>query len=302
LPSRGEAPLSAEQATRLAHSHYQQASLTGDPDELGLAERAIDAGLRAVGPWPDLCLLKAMIDLELHRLPQVRRDLALAPGLAETTRGRLLEAAVLRQEGRVDEARKLYETVRTWDALAGRAALEAEAGELELADELYAEAEDELTAKELRSYAWVELQRGDLDLRRGSFDEARAHYERAERAYSGHWLTEQHLARLLVAEGRLEEAAEAYERLVARVRKPELRQALGDVLLRLGEPERARRWHDEALAAYLASAERGEVHYYHHLAELYETRGDTAAAAEWARRDYELRPNASTRRMLDRIS
>ena len=51
----------------------------------------------------------------------------------------------------------------TWDNLARLAYFVASMGERERADDLYARAEDELTAKEMRSYAWLELQRGLLN-------------------------------------------------------------------------------------------------------------------------------------------
>jgi hypothetical protein len=38
-----------------------------------------------------------------------------------------------------------------------------------------------------------------------------------------------------------------------------------------GEASIAQRWHDRALAGYLQSADRGEVHYYHHLADYFPT-------------------------------
>ena len=68
------------------------------------------------------------------------------------------------------------------------------------------EAEDELTAKEMRSFAWLEWQRGAPAISRGRCEKARAHYQRAATAFSGHWQTDAHLAELFVAEGNLDEA------------------------------------------------------------------------------------------------
>jgi len=68
------------------------------------------------------------------------------------------------------------------------------------------EAEEELTAKEMRSFAWLEWQRGALAISRGRCEKARAHYQRAATAFSGHWQTDAHLAELFVAEGNLDEA------------------------------------------------------------------------------------------------
>ena len=108
-----------------------------------------------------------------------------------------------------------------------------------------------------------------------------------------------HAAELLGAEGRYEEAAAIYERIVAAVPKPELEQALGELYGLMGDTDRARRWHEKALAAYLESAGRGDVHYYHHLVDFYsDVAEDGAQAVHWARQDLALRENFSTQAAL----
>jgi tetratricopeptide (TPR) repeat protein len=291
-------PASADRATRIAHCLYRRASATGDLGALSEVEAAVDAGLAEFGPWPDLCFVKANVDFKLHRLERVRADLEVSPVFRASDEGRALAADLDLEEGRYEEARRGYEGLdRSWSALARLANLEAKLGDPERADQFYAEAEDELTAKELRSYCWLELQRGDL----ARPAEADRHYERAERAYSGDWLVDEHKARLRVTQGRLEEALELCLAVVARAPRPEAHQALGDVYLRMGRPEEARHWHDLALAAYLDSVARGGVHYLHHLAHFYlESRSDPAEAARWARADYELRPNLETKALWNR--
>jgi tetratricopeptide (TPR) repeat protein len=291
-------PASADRATRIAHCLYRRASMTGDLAELETAEAAADAGLEEFGAWPDLCFVKANIDFKLHRLDRVKADLELSPALRASSEGRALAADLDLEEGRYADARRGYEGLdRSWSALARLANLEAKLGDPARADELYAEAADELTAKELRSYCWVELQRGELD----GPAQAELHYERAERAYSGDWLVDEHKARLRVTQGRLDEAIALYEKVAARAPRPEVQQALGDVLTRAGRPEEAEPWHDLALAAYLESVERGGVHYFHHLAHFYlESRPDPAEAARWASADYELRPNLETQALWNR--
>ena len=172
-------------------------------------------------------------------------------------------------------------------------------GDPEGADRLYEEAEDELTAKELRSYAWLEVQRGFLDFAHGRYPEARSHYERADKAYPGYWLVDEHMAELLAAEGRYAASIAILERLAANVRRPELEQAIGELYQLAGETGQARRWGQQALAAYLQSAQRGEVHYWHHLADYYaEVAQDGAQAVVWARKDLQLRKNFATEAAL----
>ena len=100
-------------------------------------------------------------------------------GLAESFPGRVLAADIAFQEGHYKEARLAYEALieedRTWDNLARLAFWHSKFGEEAEAERLYLDAEDEITAKEMRGFAWLELQRGLLDLRRGRYAEAAAH-------------------------------------------------------------------------------------------------------------------------------
>jgi tetratricopeptide (TPR) repeat protein len=299
LRALAEEPPSAARASRIASRLYRRATLTGALDELEAAEAAADEGVRQFGAWPDLAFLKATIDFALHRLARVREDIALAPELERSPDGRVLLADLDLQEGRYDEARKGYERALAdgtrWDALARLAHLELQLGDDRAADELYARAADELTAKELRSYAWIELQRGVVHLSRGRSGEAERHYLRAQAAYTGDWVVDEHLAELRAVQGRFGDALELYHGVVARVRRPELQQALGDLYAFVGRPDEARTWHDRALASYLASVSRGQVHYYHHLASFYaDVRIDGAEALRFATLDLELRRNAAT--------
>lgn len=229
----------------------------------------------------------------------MRDDLETGRDLRDTIQGRALRADLDFQEGRYQEARAGYEPVikedLTWDSLARLAYFKFKMGDIAAAEQLYIEAEDELTAKEMRHYAWVELQRGVLQLRQGCYQEAAAHYDRADRAYSGYWLVDDHKAELLGAEGKFAEAAQLYERVIARAPRPEFQQALGELYEVLGQRERAEGFYQKALAGYLESAERGDVHFYHHLADFFaDVREDGAQAVKWARRDIALRRNFST--------
>jgi len=296
-------PIDAGKATRYAYRLYHRASLTGNLAEFEAVEIAIDDAIRQIGPWADLCLLKAHLDFKLHRLVDARQDLEMVPKLAYSPQGRALSADLDLQEGRYEDAREGYEAVikanGTWDNLVRLAYLKAKMGDVEGAEQLYIEAEDEITAKEMRSYAWVELQRGLLELAHGRYESAWAYYERANEAYSGYWLVDQHIAGLLGAQGKFDEAVALCERVIVCVPRPEFQQSLGDLYVSMGEPDRARQWHEKALAAYLESVQRGDVHYLHHLTDFYaDVREDGAEAVRWARKDLELRQNFSTQAAL----
>jgi tetratricopeptide (TPR) repeat protein len=292
-----------EKTTQYLYRQYHRASLTGCPAEFAATRRSIDAALDRYGRWPDIWLLKANLEFKFHRLGAVEKMLAMLPGLAASPSGRVLQADLAFQLGNYDEARQGYEraieTDRTWDTLARLAYYQWKMGDEIGADHLYFEAEEELTAKEMRSFAWVELQRGVLDLQAGRYNDARQHYRRAETAYPGHWLTDEHIAELLGAEGHFSEAIALYKTIVQRVSKPELEQAIGELYLAMDRSEEAEIWFARALHAYLESTLRGEVQYYHHLVDFYsDVRKEGREAVKWARKDIALRNNYSTQAAL----
>jgi tetratricopeptide (TPR) repeat protein len=129
----------------------------------------------------------------------------------------------------------------------------------------------------MRSYARLELQRGALALTHGRYADAWKHYRRAH--------TGEHFAELLAAEGKFEDAAALFKKVIARAPKPELQQALGELYPPTGRIEEAQPWFDRALAAYLESVRRGGVHYFHHLADFQtDAREEHAEAVRWRAR------------------
>jgi tetratricopeptide (TPR) repeat protein len=292
-------PVDTAKVSRLAYLQYQRASLLGNLDALDEAGATLDFAIQNLGPSGDLYFLKANIHFKLHRLDEVEQDLQLGRDLLKSTSGRALKADLDFQQGRYQAAREEYEKLieeeRTWDALARLAYFHFKMGDVEKGDRLYDEVVDTLTAKEMRHYSWIELQRGVLDLSRGDYEKARSHYERADRAYSGHWLTQEHMAELAGAEEKFDEAERRYREVVERVPRPDFQQALGELYLSMGKTTEAKRYLEAARDAFLKSAERGEVHYYHHLADFYaDVEENGPAAVKWARKDLELRRNFST--------
>jgi tetratricopeptide (TPR) repeat protein len=182
-------PIDLQNATKYAYRLYQHASLNGDLTGFREAEHTIDTVAAQVQRPDDLLLLKANLCLKLHRNDCVRQILESRPELQDTDEGMKLRGDLLFYDGQYAEARVMYERAieknRSWDNLARYAHYLAKFEGADRADEVYAEAEDEVTSKQMRSFAWLELQRGVLDLERGRFEEASVHYATAERAYPG---------------------------------------------------------------------------------------------------------------------
>ena len=296
-------PVDAGRATQYVSLLYQRASLTGNLKSLREVESAIDEVIGIVNHAGDLLFLKANLAFKLHRLNDVAAILQRESSLRETPEGRALRSDLDFQSGHYREARDGYEKAiaedRTWDNLARLAHLAFKMGDGAGADRLYEEAEDELTAKQMRSFAWLELQRGLLDLEKHHHAAAREHYRKAELAYSGYWLVEQHSAALLAAEGHLTQAAELYCRIAEQVPKPEIQEAIGKLYLSMERREEAGPWLKSAEAEYLESAGAGEIHYLHHLADFYlHTAPDPQRALYWAELDVKHRANFSTQAVL----
>ena len=289
-------PLLSAETTLYVYRLYARSSLNGNLKELRHVESQIDRAITCLGPAEDLCLLKANLDFKLHRLKETKEDLGFSPTLAGRRQGQMLLADVAFQEGHYKGARAALEALASeepsWDVLARIAHIEFKMGDSEKADQLYLQAEDELTAKEMRSFAWIELQRGLLDLSRGRVKSAVEHYECAERAYSGYWLTAEHLADAL-------NSAAHYEQVLSKISKPEVAQKLGELYQSQGDRAHAESLFQRALANYLESAERGEVHYYHHLTEFFaDAQPNAKEAVKWAQKDLALRDNFNTRTAL----
>jgi tetratricopeptide (TPR) repeat protein len=284
-----------------------RAALTGDFADYQAAESALDDVLRRCEGCVELLLLRADLHLKLHR-PQaagaVLDRILQHGGYADDPRLLTLRADAALQEGRIAAARTGYRRAlaarSSWDLLARLAYLEANTGDVAAAERLYVEAQDLLTAKEMRSYAWLELQRGILDLERHDPGAALAHYRHAERAYSGDPLIEEHLAEALALLGHREEAAARYRDLAARTRNPEIVGALARLVARedpvAAAALDAQAWQlfEKRRALYPAAA---LGHFVEHLLARGAPAPDLIRLAE---ENYRLRPNPDAKLLLAR--
>src|SRR6201987_209823 len=283
-------PIDPDRITRHLYRLYQRASISGDLAGLTAVEHAIDDALPLPSKPGGLYLLKAPAAFKLHNLGDVHAALVAVPSVYDSEAGRLIRADLDLQHGHYQAAEGGYVDVlhreRSWGAMARLAYLRGKMGDVAGADRLYEAAEDQLTAKEMRAYAWLEVQRGFLDFAGGRYSAARVHYRRAHAAFPGYWLTDEHIAELLGAEGRYDEAGVIFQRIASTVERPDLEQASGELYELAGQSERAGYWKERALTAYLLSAQRGEVHYYHHLVDYYtDVMEDGRKAVKWAYKD-----------------
>ena len=292
----------AADPAKLAALLYRRASLTADFAELRTAEQAIDEALR-VAPTPDLVLLRANFNFKMHRLQRAKDDLAHLTDGNTGSPVQTLAAQIAMQEGDYATARAAYRALaartHTWDSIASLAYYESVTGDPAAADRLYVQAEDELSAKEMKSYAWVEVQRGVLNYDHGRFAEALLHYQRAERAYSGYWLVEEHTAEVLDKLGRSDEAIALYRTIIEQTHNPEYVGALAAIVRRSDAAEAAR-LDDEAATLYDAQLalypEAAGGHLIRHL--LARSDAPLPKLLDLAKQNVALRPNAEAKLLL----
>ncbi|HET6582047.1 MAG TPA: hypothetical protein VFG69_01345, partial [Nannocystaceae bacterium] len=174
----------------------------------------------------------------------------------------------------------------------------AKTGAVDRADELYAEALG--LAEERQTAAWLELQRGLLDLERDRLDEAAAHYRAAAARFSGWWLVDEHLAEIDAKQGKRDSAIAAYRELVVRTGNPEFMDALAELLI-TDTPQEATQWRARARAEYERRLARFPAATYGHALEHFLAAPDGAAKSlELARANQRVRPGPDADALLAR--
>ena len=189
---------SANAAARHAACLFQRAVLTGDLGGCTEVECLVDGALARHPQWPDLWLLKAKLDFHLHRFDQAEQDLSILSSLSDSPESLALAADLDLERGRHAEAAHAYGRLAELDPSAENfcrlANLELARGRPRAAIPLFARAAEEITAKEMRTFAWVQALWGDAELSLGRPLEARRRYKAAAASYSGYWLVEQRLS------------------------------------------------------------------------------------------------------------
>ncbi len=314
--ARLDRDIAAAEPGRLVYARYARATLTGDFGDFARADEEVQrafAESTGAATWHDptgappeeLLLFRATLDFHLHRLAAAERALGALDRLAGLSYARQLTADIALQEGRYEEASRAYQALlaeeRSWDHLTRVAYFEWKTGHPKRADALYAEAQEDLTVKQMRSFAWVEVQRGLIDFDRGRYRDALAHYRRAERAYSGYWVIEEHIAQVLARLGRSEEAIALYRRVADETGNPEYVAALAN-LVAAGDPAEAEALYGRADALF---AERyalfPEAALGHYLQVLLSRRPIGPDLLPLAERNVALRPNADSKLLLAQV-
>jgi tetratricopeptide (TPR) repeat protein len=295
-----EDPADTASWNKIADAHLRLLSSTGLLLHLGLASEAVAKSLKLANPASNRAglAMRTRVELALHQFSDAR-------GHAEQLRGLMQDETYALQLlgdahfnlGNYAQAEQAWSKVRPTGnelALAPRLSqldwIHGNVGRARqrLEDAL---ARAQKMAPEFPEVAaWFHTQLGELAFKVGDWEAAETHYQDALLQQPDYYAGLDHLAELRGAEGKIDEAIALYVRLIKRVDRPEFLQALGDLYLFNGKTVEARLWHDRALTGYLASVNRGEILYLHHLAGFYsDSLNQPEEAVLWARRDLALR-------------
>ena len=287
---------------RIADAELSLLSATGDLAHLTRAAAAVERSLKTSNPEFNRggLAMRARVALASHRFAEARRDAEQLRTLMPDSGYPLgLLGDALFHLGEYDAAERAWTQMLARDG--SNPATEPRLAQLDLIHGRAERAQERLTtslefARKLTPeapevVAWCRVQLGELAFRSGEWETAERHYEAALSGQPDDYAAVEHLAELRGAQGRFDEAAALYVRAIERTSRPELMEALGDLWIAAGKPADGKPWRDRALAAYLASMERGEVLCLHHLAGFYaDSLNEPAKALDCARRDFALRP------------
>lgn len=288
------------QHERLAAGYLQVARLTGDFDPYDDALGHLDQAFEVAPPGSGPHATAAAVYASLHRLPDAQAALD-AAWTARPFHDDIAAAGLHRLGGEIAWQRGDYEDAAdafavalaldaAYDTWSAEAHLRSYTADYPGANEAYGTALSTLPSTEGVSAAWVHLQQGLVDLERDRFEAALQHYLDADAALGGWWLVQEHIAEVLVAVGREDEAADLYADVVARTGHPAMRDAWAGLL----EPEEARTQVEAARAAWDAQRARFPEAVSGHALDHYLEHGTPAESLAVAEANVDARPNAAS--------
>lgn len=284
---------------RLAGQYLMRAALSGSFDDYAGAERALTAAFKVAVPKSGPHMMHAKLDFSMHRLAGAEANLAamdryaVRPGTGERAEMAAMRGDIAFYRGQYRDALAFYDQA---DALVPgtsifrRAIYAARTGAVDQADALFAReiAEQQPPVPQVRAY--LELQRGILDLDRGRLNEAMAHFRDADRIFPGHWLIEEHMAEVLTLQGKTGEAEVRYRDIVRRTGHPEFLDALAAIAEQRGDIVEARRLYAEAWVIWQRRIAQFPQAAYGHAIDHCIAKRDWPCALQLAEKNHAARP------------
>lgn len=300
LAACGPASTDAGALNREAQEELVRARDGGDLRDLAKAEACVAASLRAkeAAANPGGVAMRGRVCFAEHRFAQARDCAeALIQRSPDNAYGHGALGDALFGLGDYDAAVKAWARMESLEPhTAGGEARTAQwfllHGQVDEAKEHFAESLRlaQTEGASAGAVAGCAVMLGEAEFRSGDWAGAEREYTLALSVRPGHYAATEHLAELRGAQKRTEEALTLYRQLLEKTQRPELMQAMGDLLAFVGRTTEAKPWHERARDAYLASVGRGEIFYLHHLSGLLaDSLNQPEEAVTWARRDLEHR-------------
>ena len=243
------APSEPDGYNLLCAAYLQKARDTGDFTFNAKAETALNHSFAVAADNYDAIKLKATLLLTYHRfgeaLEVARRARVLRPQ-DHTIYGALTDALV--ELGRYDEARDAVETmIRLKPDASSYARLSyiySLRGDTDGAIEVMRAAVKSSTRQDAEGYAWYRTHLGDELMKAGELKEAEREFDIALEAFPNYHIALAAKARARVAANDLNSAVELYRQSQERVPLPDIAIALGDLYVKLGRTEEARKQYE----------------------------------------------------------
>lgn len=283
----------------VARNYFERARLSGSYDDYAAADAALKRAFAVAAPGTGPHLVRAQLDFGMHRLAEAERYLKIIDGYAipslpdERAEITGMRGDIAFYRGDLKTALNLYEEAdRTSPGTATfrRAVYAIKTGDFERAEIYFDQTEREARLPPPQLRAFIELQRGILDLERSRLEPAMAHFRRADGIFPGHWLIEEHIAEVLTLQGKRAEAERRYRDIVRRTGHPEFMDALASLLASQGQTEEARRLTDQAWAAWQKRLALFPEASYGHAIEHCIGKRDWQCAVRFATQNHAARP------------
>lgn len=284
---------------QVAGRYAQRAKLTGSFDDYLRADEALTRAFAMADRGSGPLLTRAHLHFTLHRLDRAEADLATLESGAIVQAATRTQIAALRGDiafhrGQLAEAERLHresDAEHESAASAFRIAYDLwQRAQFDEAERWLSIAEARVLPSDPQTRAWMNLQKGLIDLDRGRYADALAHYQRADQLFSGWWLVHEHIAEVQAALGNHEEAERMYRDVVERTESPELMDALADLLEERGNAAEARTFRTRARERFERQLEQLPEAAYGHALEHFLAHGTPERALELAEANHRLRP------------
>ena len=281
---------------RLGDAYIQKAREIGDPTYFTLAEESLKKCLTLAPAYGGAARHLAFVLYSKHAFEEaaVQATKAIELDPKDSHAYGILGDAYL-ETGKYEQARQAYQKMmkirqdlHSYSRLAGLKSLRGDPkGAIE--DLKRAIREGKANGRPNESIAWAQWQLGSEQFALGHLNEAEAQYLEAIKTYPDYYRGLAGLAQVRAAQKRYEEAIDFYRRAIAIIPLPDSAGALGDVYMKVGRPEEAKKQYD--LVEYIGYLNTlNKVLYNRELAYFYADHDmKLSESLELAKKELEVR-------------